>query len=378
MALGKYIITKPGNLSIIHTMKIGIDVSPIIYGTGVSTYTRNLVKNLLKLDKNNEYVLFGGSLRRRKELLKTSLRIAKGSKNCKVLIFPIPPTLADLIWNRLRFTTIEKLTGDLDVFHSSDWTQPPSLAKKVTTVHDLVPIKYPQLSHPKIVAVHKRRLELVLSEVNKIIVPSKASKDDLVEFGAKEANIVVIPEAPDSVFLKKENHSRRVLKKYQINGKYLLGVGINKRKNTKRIIKAYKKSNLEGYTLVLIGESSIDIKSSKGVKILGHVNLDDLPSLYRYAEVLVYPSFYEGFGLPILEAFASELPVVTSDRGSMKEVSGDAAILVDPESTKDLMLGIQKAIGQKDELISKGKSRLKDFSWEKNASDTLKVYKSLN
>lgn len=109
-------------------MRICIDVSQIVYGTGVSVYTRNLIQNLLKIDQKNEYVFFAGTLRRKADVL----RFVPDAK-----VFPIPPTLADIIWNRTHVLPIEKLVGKIDVFHSSDWTQPPSNAFKVTTVHDL-------------------------------------------------------------------------------------------------------------------------------------------------------------------------------------------------------------------------------------------------
>ena len=136
-------------------MKIGIDISQVIYGTGVSTYTENLVKALLLQDKKNEYLLFGGSLRRRADL-KTFVSELKGNFESK--FFPIPPTLGDILWNRLHILPIEKLVGDLDVFHSSDWTQPPSKAFKVTTVHDLIPLKFPGILIPKLSQPTKREL----------------------------------------------------------------------------------------------------------------------------------------------------------------------------------------------------------------------------
>ena len=98
-------------------MKIAIDISQIVYGTGVSTYTENLVKNLLKIDKENEYLLFAGTLRRKQDVLK----IFPQTK-----VFPIPPTLADFVWNRLHIYPIERLIGDVDVLHTSDWAEPPS------------------------------------------------------------------------------------------------------------------------------------------------------------------------------------------------------------------------------------------------------------
>jgi len=113
-------------------LKIAIDISQIVYGTGVSVYTRKLIETLLTLDRENEYVLFAGAFRRRQEIL-------EAFPNSKV--FPIPPIAADFIWNRLHTFPIEKLIGEVDVLHTSDWSEPPSSSFKVTTVHDLYPLK---------------------------------------------------------------------------------------------------------------------------------------------------------------------------------------------------------------------------------------------
>jgi glycosyltransferase involved in cell wall biosynthesis len=359
-------------------MRIAIDASAIIYETGVSTYTKYLIKNLLEIDKENYYVIFGGSLRRQKELLKKLKKLSNDKKNAVVYTFPIPPTLADIFWNRIRLTNIDRLTGGIDVFHSSDWTQPPSEAKKVTTVHDLVPIKYPGLSHKKIVEVHKRRLNIALKEVDEIIVPSNTTKKDLVEYGASEGKISVIYEAADPEIKKvSEKRIKDTLLKYKIDKKYIIAIGINPRKNTKRIIQAYKKLNHKDLSLVLIGENFFREKIGEGVKVLGHVTKEDLAGLYSGSEGLIYPSLYEGFGLPILEAFSCGVPVVTSNRGAMKEIAEDAAVFVDPESIDEIKSAIETVIGQKSEWIKKGKKRVKKFSWEKNARETLQLYNSL-
>src|SRR5260221_9746647 len=125
-------------------VKVAIDITQIIYGTGASVYTRELVTNLLKIDTENQYILFGGSLRRREEL-------RKYTKNVLLL----SPTLADLVWNKLHVIGIERFIGKVDVLHSSDWTQPPTRAFKVTTVHDLSPVKFQKETPRKIVEVHK-------------------------------------------------------------------------------------------------------------------------------------------------------------------------------------------------------------------------------
>lgn len=357
-------------------MRIAIDASAIIYETGVSVYTKHLIENLLKIDKKNDYLLFGGSFRRRKELLGILNNLADANENAISLVYPIPPTLGDIIWNQIRLTNIESFFGEMDVFHSSDWTQPPSSAYKVTTVHDLAPIKFPELSNSKIVSVHKRRLKLVKHEVDRIIAPSKATKADLVDYGVRKDKISVIYEAPDPNLRKSDSKEiEKVKDKYKIRGNYLISVGINPRKNTERIIKAYENLRENDLELVLIGENFSKIKVSAGVRVLGHVKRDEIAPLYSGALCLVYPSVYEGFGLPILEGFACSVPVVTSNVGSMKEVADDAAVLVDPENVSEITEGIKIAIGRKKEFISKGKKRLKNFSWRKTAKKTLEVYK---
>jgi len=361
-------------------MKIAIDVSSVIYGTGVSVYTKNLVENLLKIDKENEYILFGGSLRRSGEI-KEWLTTFKGQAfkaSFEGRVFLIPPTISDIIWNRFHVLPIEKLIGKIDVFHSSDWTQPPSGAFEVTTIHDLVPLKYPKLSHSKIIAVHKRRFKYIKKEVDKIIVPSQTTKDDLAKLGIKEDKITVIPEAPDSIYKPTKVKEINALKKrLRIGSRYVLAVGITPRKNLERTIEAFEKVKSGGMKLAVVGEPKTKIYEKRGVIYLGYISKKEMPTLYSGAEVLVYPSLYEGFGLPILEAFTCKVPVVTSNMGSMKEVAGKATVLVDPYSVDSIAKGIEKAIGNRKDLVKKGLTRVKYFSWEKTAEMTLEVYKGL-
>ena len=348
-------------------MKIGIDISQIAYGTGVSTYTENLVKNLLKIDRENEYLLFAGALRRKQDILKVF---------SQTRVFPIPPSLADIVWNRMHAFKVEKLIGNVDVFHSSDWTQPPTEAFKVTTIHDLIPLKFPKYIHPQIVPVHKRRLEWVKKEVDRIIVPSEATKEDLLLLGIAEEKIRVIPEAP--VYSPSSwKEVGEVKRKYNIRTKYLLAVGLSPYKNTERIIKAF---DLVGggkdLKLVVVGRPNfVDIKERRGIVFVGSASDMELPALFTGAEALVFPSLYEGFGLPILDAFNCKIPVVTSNLSSMPEVAGNAAVLVDPYDVDSIAEGIKKVLRGKKGFVDKGIRRVKEFSWEKTAVETLKVYK---
>jgi glycosyltransferase involved in cell wall biosynthesis len=348
-------------------MKIAIDISQIVYGTGVSTYTENLVKNLLKIDKENEYLLFAGTLRRKQDVL---------SIFSQAKVFPIPPTLADIIWNRLHIFPVEKLIGEVDVLHTSDWAEPPSKAFKVTTVHDLYPFKFPRLVHPKILEVHKRKMSWVLKESKMVIVPSNSTREDLIGLGMDEKKIRVIYEAPTLIKTSSDKISE-IKKKYNLQGDYLISIGITKLKNTENIIKAFHLGSAgKDVKLVLVGKPvGVELNEERNIRILGHVPGEDLESLLTGSRGLVFPSLYEGFGLPILDAFNCEVPVLTSDLGSMKEVAGEAACLVDPDDPSSISQGIENILRGPKGFIEKGLTRVKDFSWGKTAEETLKIYR---
>lgn len=166
-------------------MRIGIDISQLAFqGTGVATYLQNLVENLIKQDKENEYVLFYSSMRRN---FTFSILNFQSISHVTIKQYRLPPTLLDILWNKLHIVPIEWFIGPVDVFISSDWTQPPSRAKKATILYDMIVYKYPQETDKKIVTVQKRRLEWVKKEVEKIMCISIASKKDAMD-------ILKIPE----------------------------------------------------------------------------------------------------------------------------------------------------------------------------------------
>jgi glycosyltransferase involved in cell wall biosynthesis len=348
-------------------MRIAIDISQIVYGTGVSVYTRSVVESLLNMDRENKYVLFAGALRRRQEILD----VFPASR-----VFPIPPLFADILWNRLHIFPIEKLIGNVDVLHTSDWSEPPSKAFKVTTVHDLYPFKFPRLVHPKILEVHKKKLYWVIKESNRIIVPSVSTKEDLISLGANKDLIRVIPEAP-SMEKASEEKILEVKKKYQIREDYLISIGVTPLKNTRKIIKAFSLATAgKDLKLVLVGRpSNVTIEPERNVRILGHVPQNDLAALLSGSKGLIFASLYEGYGIPILDGFRCEVPVVTSNVASMPEVAGGAAVLVDPENISSISEGIQSILRGPKNYIEKGLSRVKEFSWDKTAQMTLEVYK---
>lgn len=333
---------------------VGMDISQLAHSGGVATYTKNLADNLSKIS-NLEMVYFYSSLR---NSYHGSLRNIKK--------YRLPPTLFELLFNRWRNVSIEKFIGPVDIFHSSDWAQPKSKAKKVTTYHDVVPLKYPAWSHPKIVAVHKRRLRLVEQEVDCVIAVSESTKRDLLEISKiPKDKIIVIYEGPTSDFkLQPKERIEEFKKKYDLPDKFVLAIGgVGERRNLHRIKEVSK-----DYNLVIAGQT------------LPWLSIEDLGLLYAAADVLLYPSLYEGFGLPILDAFTIGLPVITSDVSSMPEVGGEAAMYVDPLKADEIKQKLDLVMNDRqlrEEMIKKGFSQVAKFSWKKAAQETTEVYERL-
>lgn len=335
-------------------IRVGMDISQLAHKGGVATYVKSLSERLVRLS-DLEMVFFYSSLR---------IPYKGILKNVKK--YKLPPTIFELFFNRIRNISIEKFIGPVDIFHSSDWSQPPSKAKKITTFHDLVPIKYPEWSHPKIVSVHKRRLKLVEKEADAVIAVSQATKKDLIELSNIPADkIFVIYEAPSAKFkLQPREKVKRFKEKYNLPEKFVLAIGgVGERRNLTRIRQA-----CSDYQLVVTGED------------IPWLNTEELELLYQSASVLVYASLYEGFGIPILDAFSNGLAVITSNVSSMPEVGGEAAIYVDPFNVEDIKQKVVEALEShefRQKTIKKGFERVKEFSWKIAAKQTAKVYKRL-
>lgn len=335
-------------------MKVGFDISQLAHKGGVATYTENLSQELVKC-LDIEMTFFYSSLR----------KPYKGNLP-GVKEFKIPPTLFEVLFNKLRNVDIEKFIGQVDIFHSSDWVQPPSKALKITTYHDVIPLKYPEWSHPKIIAVHKKRLKIVEKEIDMIIAVSESTKNDLLEISnIPESKIVVVYEAADKIYKPQpEGKIRSFRKKYSLPGQFILSIGgIGSRRNLDNVKRAVGE-----YKLIVTGET------------LPWMNSSELALLYSSASCLLYPSFYEGFGLPILEAMSCGTPVITSDVSAMPEIGGSAPLYVDPNDVSDISEKIKIVMNDentRNNLIAKGLERAKDFSWEKTANETIKVYQKL-
>jgi len=378
-------------------MIIGIDISSVPYKTGVSNYTLNLVRNLVKIDKFNKYKLFYSSMRL--PLPEEILEIKKNHPNISIYQFKLPLTLLQILWNQLRLFPIELFIGKCHIFHTSDWTQPPTLkAKTITTVHDLTPFLNPEWHHSKVITAHKNKMRLAAKKCFKFICVSQNTKNDLLKLFPKidSQKIEVIYEAAEEKYGKfirlskdlQQKKKNAIKKQYDLD-KFILAQGTREpRKNLKRLIEAFiifKKNNPNCHVeLAIAGKygwgQDVDGVKNPSVKILGFIPEKDMVALHASAICLVYPSLYEGFGLPLVKSLKVGTPIITSNVSSMPEVSDKAALYVDPTSVSDLTNAITKIIKLttlRNKLKINGLIQAKKFDWIKTAEKTLSVYKSL-
>ncbi|NOZ30242.1 MAG: glycosyltransferase family 4 protein [Chloroflexi bacterium] len=285
-----------------------------------------------------------------------------------------------------------------DVYHSTYFLMPyrPGVPT-VLTVYDLIPILYPEAVSRRARWLFPHLLRLALRAAHRVIAISTATKKDLCRVtGVPESRIDVIPLAPDPRFVPQPGpmiaHLRERL---GLPPRYALYVGSNKpHKNLVRLIEAWglvsKTPEAAGWALVIAGvwdprypearQRARTLGLQDQVRFLGPVDEADLPALYGGAELFVFPSLYEGFGLPVLEAMACGAPVVCSDRASLPEVAGDAALLVDPTDAEALAGAITRLLtdeGLRQEMRRRALARAAEFSWERTACMTLAVYRAM-
>ena len=374
-------------------MKIGIDISLTVgEKAGVGYYTVNLVDALAKIDRTNQYLLYPFFYHIYHPDFKTAL--APSQKNFNLRFKKIPQKIIDLFWN----SPIPKkwILGNVDILHSTTFCAPlDHYGKLIVTIYD---ISFLTLPGCHIEANRQHCLKGTLDAVRYadcLITISNHGKQELVKyFNADPDKIVVTHLAAKEIFapcgIEDQN---RVLEKYGIHHDFILTVGSNEpRKNIGSLVRAYVDlpENIKNkYSLVIAGgqgwlNSDIDeflnLQDSTRIKRIGYVEEHDLTELYSASTVFVYPSLYEVFGLPILEAMSCGAPVITSNTSSMPEISGDAALFFDPTDVQQLTNLLNDVLGNenfREELSRKGIKRAGEFSWEKTARETLKIYEIL-
>ena len=370
-------------------MIIGIDISQIVYETGVSRYTQDLVRNLLRVDRKNTYKLYAGVWKQKTKIEEYLASLTSEKLRFQEYLKPLPPKLAEIAFNDIRILGIDIFIGKCDIFHTSNWTQPHTHAKKVTTVHDLTPVLYSQYHTKAVIRNFKKNIALITKECQKVIAVSKATKNDLLNYTqipAEKIEVVYSGIGDQFKPVRKLDIIQQTLKKYQINSDYLLSVAtFEPRKNLKRVIAAFKVLSTSSLTLVLVGKygwgsDSANILQQSGIKSLGFVPDQDLPSLYSAASGFVYVSEYEGFGFPVLEAMSCGCPVITSNVSSLPEVGGEAALLVDPQDTQAIKNAMYRISTDKQlyrDLKHASLKQAETFTWRKTAKKTLAIYRDV-
>ncbi len=374
-------------------LRVGIDITSTIYHRGVSRYTTNLVRGLLTSPKVR-VSLYGSSLRQRQQLLQIAERLKKEAGNAKAetSIQAYPPSMFNFLWNKMHFPKIRSVLPNIDLFHSWDWMQPPDHdLPLVSTIHDLAILKYPETAHPKVLQMHRQSWDILRQRKATIIAVSRATKNDIIEhLDIPDERVHVIHEAlPLEVKMVNDRLSEeqfeQIKMQLQLTRPFILFVGNREpRKNLKNLIEAWQplQKNLD---LIIAGESGWDDTENKKyqnlsdhLRFLGRVDDKQLSVLYAEAKLFAYPSLYEGFGLPILEAFHHGTPVVTSNVSSMPEVAGNAAELVDPLSVESIRAGIEKILSentnQERQRLQKMIIRLQMFNWQDVITQTISVY----
>lgn len=358
---------------------VTLDVSSVPYGRGVSRYTSNLATALATLPEVKLH-LWAASWQQFPELQSWLAQFGSrvSSRNVK-----IPPKLLNIGW-QYGFPPLSWLGTSKGVFHAWEWQVPPSSDRpQVVTIHDLAHMLYPEVAHPEVVSRFTRLLSLWKNNRWPIIAPSQATKNDILRLTSIEKErIHVIHEAlpAEAEYVPSEDERKSVLDQLSLVKPFLLIVGTREpRKNMKRMVEAWLTMRDE-FDCVIVGAAGWDeLPAHKGLHILGYMQPNELAALYRSAHGLVFASLYEGFGLPILEAFFHGCPVVTSRVSSLPEVAGDAALYCDPYSVESIVEAIQhlpkrgsKAYQTLAQVMEK---QISQFSWEKAARETVKVYR---
>lgn len=363
-------------------MTIGFDISVLNdrHKTGIAVYTYELLDTLLKINHKDKFILFGIATFETFNYLKNLP--FKNYPNVEMKIYKIPSKAfrsAFLLWQRLNWPPIENFVGKVDIFHSFNWYMPPQgSGKKLGTIFDLTSMMYPKWHDQRTVQLDRLRFERLAQQADLIITISENSKKDFQKF-FNNTNVEVVYPAASPIFTNEINMQNRG---------YFLSVGtLEPRKNLEGLITAYLGSKTQR-PLVVVGlggwknQRLLDLlkKHKRKIFVTGFVSDSDLASLYQQALCLVYPSFYEGFGLPILEAMSCGTPVICSGTSSLKEVGGDAVFYINPQNVSEIksaLIKIETNPTLRKELINKGLKQAKKFSWEKSATLLSKLYHML-
>lgn len=371
-------------------MKVSIDgrAAKWYRGTGIGTYTYQLINNINQIDFLNDYLLFLPENSKLEENLRANFKVNN-----------IPNNFCENFWEEVKVPNI--LTDEcIDIYHVPQ--NGVGLCSKITcpstiTLHDIIPLRMPETVSDRYLRIFNEEMPDIISSTSGIITVSEFSKEDIAkEFNYPKDKIFVTHLAAEDIYrpLNKTNAKKYIKSTYGIEDDFILYVGgFSPRKNILGLIEAFSLLNnkySKPLKLVIIGKHGLSYEKYKKrveelninsyVMFPGFIPLEDMPVFYNASSVFVYPSFYEGFGLPPLEAMACGTPVIASSLTSIPEVVSDAALLVDPLNVESLKSKIELLLQDKNlssSLINRGLVHSSKFSWKKTAYDTIDAYNSI-
>lgn len=371
-------------------MKIGIDgrASKWYRGTGIGTYTYQLINNFNLLDEKNSYLLFMPNSNNIDIKFKNNFTTQKISKNVE-----------NNFWDQVNIPNI--LTNKyIDIYHVPQNGVGLPKNKKcslVITLHDVIPYKMPETVSDNYLRIFHEEIPKIVDLCDGIITVSNYSKEDIKKtFNIRSEKIFVTHLAGEDIYkpLDRKLCKNLISNKYKLSDDFILYVGgFSPRKNIIGLINAfsilrtkYKKpikliiAGKQGKSYDLYKDRVEELSLKSNVIFPGFIPLEDLPYFYNACEVFVYPSFYEGFGLPPIEAMSCGAPVITSNITSIPEVVNNSALLIDPYNSHSIANAMQEILENptlKHLLKKKGYTRSLNFNWQKTALKTLKIYKDI-
>jgi glycosyltransferase involved in cell wall biosynthesis len=376
--------------------RIGIDItSAITQGAGIGRYTRELVSALVKSDSETTYILFSA----KRPASRPTSQPVPIAKNVTFREAQIGERWLYRIWYRLSLPlSVQWFTGDLDLFHSPDFVLPPVRGHIPTllTVHDLSFLHFPDTFTPSLVGYLNRVVPRSVRRASHVLADSEATKSDLIQaYNVPAEKVTVLFSGVSNDFhpVSDERLISHVRHKYGIGERpYVLSVStLQPRKNFQMLIRAFKAVSARfPHTLVIAGgkgwlyEQIVDEIARQELEgrvlLVGFAADDDLPALYSGASLFAYPSIYEGFGLPLLEAMACGAPVLNSNASCLPEVAGDATVQLsplDPSAWSEAIVSLLEDAPKRASMVAAGFLQARRFTWSRAAQELRALYTRL-
>lgn len=370
-------------------MRIGFDAKRAFYNhSGLGNYSRDVIKTLVHDFPAHEYHLYSPAI-------KNAVHFLDSSKVTIGLPTFAKSKILSSYWR--SFLLSDRLKKDkIEIYHGLSNELPANInksgVKSIVTIHDLIFIRHPEWYKPIDCKIYEKKFRYSCEVADKIIAVSKQTKSDLVEFfGIEENKIDIVYQGCNDIFMHEATTRKKteVKLKYNLPENYLLYVGtIEERKNLLQVVRAIHKGNISS-PLVIIGKPTsylakikeyIASHNLKGITFLHNIPQADLPAIYQNASVFIYPSIFEGFGIPILEALWSKVPVITSMGGCFNEVGGSSSKYIDPKNVDEISHIISELLDDPSlcqSMIDNGYNHAQQFTAKHNAQYIMNIYTNL-